>query len=153
MNRVEIVSEKISHIKRFNMRGNKTEFRIKKNNGSDDPLKWFKEGIKEIVQYVCNDLEDEDLVGFTFCGSLFKEFGPGWMNFKPAKDVKFNDIWDLLGSIFQSNTESVNTDTFCLAATSVRLPVGQGNHNRVLYNNYAVECAKKKRNSYHQKQR
>jgi hypothetical protein len=56
-------------------------------------------------------LEDEDLIGFTFCGSLFQEMGPGWMNYKPAKEVKFEDIWNLLGFIFQSNANSMNTES------------------------------------------
>lgn len=143
MNRFEIIKQQVTHVKRFNLYGNKIQFKIKRNNASEEPLESFKEGLKDVVKYVSDSVQENDLIGFTFCGEMFKEFGSGWMNFKPAKDVKFNDIWDLLGSIFQSNTESVNTDTFCLAATSVRLPSGQGNHNRSLFNNYAEECAKR----------
>ncbi len=54
MNCFEIVSEKISHIKRFNMRGNKIEFRLKRNNGSDDP-QVVQRGYKRnsVVCYKC----------------------------------------------------------------------------------------------------
>lgn len=65
---------------------------------------------------------------------MFKHHGPGWMSYKPAK---------VLSNIFQSNTEGLNTDTFCLAVTTVKLPKGTGRQTSKRYNNFTEECKKR----------
>lgn len=51
-----------------------------------------------------------------------------WQNFQPAKDVTVDAVWDLISSIYQSisNSMSLNTVTFCLGISSVKMPTGCG---------------------------
>lgn len=73
-------------------------------------------------------LNERDKIGFTFCGTspTFFERGPSWINFKNVADIVINDIRDMIVRIFQSNSEGLGTDTFCLTATVVEMPVGEG---------------------------
>lgn len=63
------------------------------------------------------------------------------IRFTPAKDINYEDVWGVISSIYQSNSVGLNTATFCLSVTSVRLPVGQGRVK--CYNTFEEECSKR----------
>lgn len=123
------------HVKRFNTKGNLIEFKVNEVPYGENPLSWFKKTVNEIIAYAMETVEPDDYIGLYFCSKDFKEKAPGWVNFRKAHSFTFGDIWNILNSVFQSNANSLNTDTFCIGVTSVRLPKGQGNGRR-FYNNY-----------------
>ena len=70
-----------------------------------------------------------DKIGFTLSGKSFLK-GDAWISFKNADQVKSDDTWSALGTIFQSNSKGLSTDTFTLKSTTVKLPMGSGRVRR-----------------------
>ena len=114
--------------------------------------------MENIVAYVLSEAGENDLVGFTFFSPEFKHRRPGWLRFKPAGEIKMEDLWGLLAAVFQSNSQGLDTGTllffiimviyhvshilgtFSLTTTIVERLVGRG---RVRFNHYTTfeeEC-------------
>lgn len=142
--RFNIVKDHLTVVKKFGIIGRKLEFIIAPIPKDDDPIRWIKNSIEDITQYAIQHINYQDHVGITFCGEnqSFKERGPGWIKFKPITDLKFSDIWDMIVKIFQSNSEGLHTDKFCINITAVNLPRGKGRNTK--YNNFDEECNKRK---------
>lgn len=133
-----IVRDNSSYVRRFSLKGRNVVFKIKPVPENENPVHWIKDAVRQIILYSVQDLQSTDKVGFTFSCDDFTN-GPGWFGFRNASDVKFSDIWAVLGGIFQSNSCGLNTNTFCLNVTSVSLPSGTGNRPKK-YASYAEEC-------------
>lgn len=121
-----ITKEQKRTIKKFNLVGNVVEFKLKDVPENQDALCWFKDGVNQLIEDALEGIEPNDYVGITFCSKDFLEKGPGFLTFRKASTLTFNDVWSILSKIFQSNANALNTDTFCLSVTSVRLPIGEG---------------------------
>lgn len=105
--RYNIIKDHMTNIKRFNVRGRKMEFQVKQVPENVEPIAWIKEAINEVITYGTKHILPTDKVGITFCGKSFEERGPGWINFRDAAEVKFEDIWEMISKIFQSNSEGM----------------------------------------------
>lgn len=125
MSRFVITKDNTQYSRRFKVSGRRVEFKIASVPHEEDPMSWIKGAVQDIVQQATEHVQPNDMVGFTFCGKAFQERGPGWVNFRPAREITFEDVWDMLARIFQSNSAGLSTDTFCLGVTTVRMPTGQ----------------------------
>ena len=141
MAKYAITTESTKTVRRFNMEGRTIQFRINAIPQDAEPVGWVKGAIQEIVERATSQLQPQDKVGVTFCSSSF-ERGPGYMPFKSAANLKLDDVWSIINGIYQSNSSSLNTDTFCMNVTSVRMPVGRGGVRRrtKFYNSFHEEC-------------
>ncbi|XP_055908156.1 uncharacterized protein LOC129942989 [Eupeodes corollae] len=144
--RFRIVSREVTTVKRFNIKGNKINFKIKPIPIDEEPTTWVRDAIEGIAEFVFKEIDGDDKVGVTFSGEGFSlERGSGWINFKSASEFQTKDFWDMIQKIFQSNSKGLNTDTFSMNVTTVKVPKGRGNRRgSSYYNNFDEECAKRK---------
>ncbi|XP_050512049.1 uncharacterized protein LOC126888071 [Diabrotica virgifera virgifera] len=143
MNKFLVTKDTFKKIRKFGLQGRTLEFKIRDVPQSEEPVGWVKKAIEEIVLKGTEGLEPTDQVGFTFCSKDFAR-GQGWMRFKPACEVTVDDIWDKISSIYQSNSTGLNTETFCLGITTVKLPAGKGGPRGRAYNSFNEECLKRR---------
>uniref|UniRef100_A0A1Y1L1R3 DNA-directed DNA polymerase n=1 Tax=Photinus pyralis TaxID=7054 RepID=A0A1Y1L1R3_PHOPY len=137
MEKFRILKDNTRKVRRFNLSGRTLEFKLKPIPKDANPIHWTKEAITQIVHKGVEGLSPQDMVGFSFCSKDFNK-GEGWMRFKVASDVTVDDVWDTISSIYQSNACGLNTETFCLRVTSVRLPSGLGRERK--YINFQEDC-------------
>ena len=138
-----IASEAVKTVRRYHLEGRTVQFRIKPIPQDVEPVGWVKGAIEEIVERSTSNLQPQDKVGITFCSSAF-ERGPGYMAFKNASQLTMEDIWEIINNIYQSNSSGLNTDTFCMNVTSIRMPAGTGGNRRInFYNTFEEECKKR----------
>ncbi|XP_030757090.1 uncharacterized protein LOC115882961 [Sitophilus oryzae] len=141
MEKFIVVKDSMKKVPRFGLTGRKVEFKIKPIPEGEDPMKWVKGAVEDILQKGTEGVAPNDQVGLSFCSKDFTR-GDGWMNFKTASEVTFDDAWKTISSIYQSNSTGLNTETFCLGVTAVKMPVGQG--RGVKYNSFHEECGMRK---------
>lgn len=139
MQNIDIVKNCEKNVRRFNLRGRTIEFKIKPVPSDENAISWVKDAIKQAVCSVTEDVQPNDKIGFSLCAKNFEK-GEVWINFQDAEKVTFNDIWGVLEKIYQSNSSGLDTDTFCLKATIVRLPKGKGRSRHNNYNSFIEEC-------------
>lgn len=142
MEKFEIITRGTKHVRRFRLSGTTLVFKIKKYPANEDPIAWVKDAMNPVVHHVCQDVEPQDKIGFTFCSGNYSK--DGWINFTDAANISAEDVWGILETIFQSNSSGLDTDTFRITATVVRLPRGRGRVGRNKYNNFEEECARRK---------
>lgn len=136
-----VVKDFSKNIRRFNLRGRTVEFKLKSVPANVEPVGWIKEALGDIIKHVTVDLLPTDQVAFNFgCNDLAR--GAGWVRFRPAGEITLNDVWDVISNVYQSNSSGLNTETFCLGITSVRMPTGKGRGKN--YNTFAEECGKRR---------
>lgn len=126
MNSFVIKNQYTKFIKRFQTRATVIDFKIKDIPKKEDPEKWVIESLKDIIKYATATLLPQDKVGISFCDTEFVERGPGYLSFRNFSQFNVFDVLNMISSIFQSNTEGLSTDTFCLSVTTVRMPTGTG---------------------------
>lgn len=129
----------VKKVKRFNLTGRTLEFKIKPVPKDVEPVGWVRDAVNQLIEKGTEGLEAGDQVGFNFCSKDFKR-GDGWIRFRPMEEVTYDDIWDMITGIYQSNNCGLNTETFCLGVTSVRMPVGKGKDRARCYNTFEEEC-------------
>ncbi|XP_031338670.1 uncharacterized protein LOC116167447, partial [Photinus pyralis] len=139
MRKFVIESEFEKNVKRFGLKGRSIQFRLKQIPPNENSILWIKNAIRQIITYACNKVSAEDMVGFTFCSKKFSR-GGGYLKFQRADSVYFEDIWELISSIYQSNSDGLSTETFCLEATIVRTPLGRGRSACSKYIGFEEEC-------------
>ena len=144
MAKFTITSEAVKTVRRFNLEGRTVQFRINSIPQDAEPVAWVKGAIQEIVAHATSHLQPNDKVGITFCSSAF-ERGPAYLAFKNASQLTMDDVWSIINSVYQSNSNGLNTDTFCMNVTSVRMPAGTGPHRRTkFYNTFDEESASRR---------
>uniref|UniRef100_A0A6P7HBJ7 Uncharacterized protein LOC114346644 n=1 Tax=Diabrotica virgifera virgifera TaxID=50390 RepID=A0A6P7HBJ7_DIAVI len=143
MNKFLVTKDTFKKIRKFGLQGRTLEFKIRAVPHSEEPVGWVKKAIEGIVLKGTEGLEPTDQVGFTFSSKDFAR-GQCWMRFKPASEVTVDDIWDKISSIYPSNSTGLNTETFCLGITTVKIPAGKGGQRGRAYNSFNEECSKRR---------
>ncbi|KAJ8972054.1 hypothetical protein NQ317_001524 [Molorchus minor] len=144
MEKFIIAKDFVKKVRRFSVKGRTIEFKIKPVPSNEEPVSWIKEAVNQVIHKGTQDLGPDDQVAFSFCSKDFKR-GDGWVRFRPVANVTYDDVWDVISNVYQSNSTGLNTDTFCLGVTSVKMPIGKGNDNRARqYNNFGEECSKRR---------
>ncbi|XP_018578028.1 uncharacterized protein LOC108916298 [Anoplophora glabripennis] len=143
MEKFVIVKDILKKVRRFNLMGRTLEFKIKPVAADKEPIAWIEEAVNQVIAKGIEDLGSGDQVAFSFCSKDFKR-GQGWVRFRPVEQVTYGDVWDIISSIYQSNSTGLDTETFCLGVTTVKMPVGRGKNRSHKYNNFEEECALRK---------
>lgn len=143
MEKFIIVKDVLKKVRRFNLIGRELEFKIKPLPVNEEPVSWIRKAINQVIQRGTEDLQPRDQVSFSFCCKDLKR-GEGWIRFRPAEEISYDDVWNVISSVYQSNSTGLNTDSFCLAITSVRMPTGRGKANTGRYNTFEEECRKRR---------
>ncbi|KAJ8915407.1 hypothetical protein NQ315_008296 [Exocentrus adspersus] len=141
MEKFVIAKDFVRKVRRFNLTGRTLEFKIKPIPSGSEPVSWIRDAINQVITKGIEGLHPEDQVAFSFCCKQFSR-GEGWLKFRAARDVTYDDVWKVISDIYQSNSSGLNTETFCLGVTSVKMPAGRGRGRN--YNSYNEECAKRK---------
>lgn len=127
--------------------GRKIKFKLNPVPVNQEPTSWVKDGINDIFAHALKNVSPTDKVGVTFSGKNFSvERGSGWLSFRECSKIRASDVWDMISKIFQSNSFGMNTEEFCLAVTSVKLPAGTGNTKKKtnMFNTYEEECIRRR---------
>ncbi|KAJ8913770.1 hypothetical protein NQ315_002676 [Exocentrus adspersus] len=140
MEKFVIAKDFVRKVRRFNLTGRTLEFKIKPIPGGAESVSWIRDAINQVIAKGIEGLHPEDQVAFSFCCKQFSR-GEGWLKFRAARDVTYDDVWKVISDIYQSNSSGLNTETFCLGVTSVKMPAGRGKGRN--YNSYNEECAKR----------
>ncbi|KAJ8909928.1 hypothetical protein NQ315_005647 [Exocentrus adspersus] len=140
MEKFVIAKDFVRKVRRFNLTGRTLEFKIKPIPGGAEPVSWIRDAINQVIAKGIEGLHPEDQVAFSFCCKQFSR-GEGWLKFRAARDVTYDDVWKVISDIYQSNSSGLNTETFCLGVTSMKMPTGRGKGRN--YNSYNEECAKR----------
>lgn len=131
-----------TYVKKFRMFGSKTTFKFSKPPADVDEFEWVRKGLAHLV----NEMKSKaagpnDYLGFTLRSLNFSNKEPGYVAFKPAREVEEDVIWTIFSGIIQSNQGSfTSSDTFTIEATVISLPVGSGPRRSGFYNNFQEEC-------------
>lgn len=51
---------------------------------------------------------------------------PAFMTFRTASKVKFQDVWDIIEAVLQSEPEALSSGKLTMVVTSVKTPMGPG---------------------------
>lgn len=105
-----------------------------------DTEEWVKSGIRLILSNISTDVDSDDKIGFTFSSANFHK--DAYLSFREARKVTFDDVWGLLGRIYQSNSEGFQTDVFRLSVTIVKSFKGMGRVKN--YITFKDECKARK---------
>ena len=141
MEKFIVTKDFLKKVRRFNLTGRTLEFKLKSVPEKVEPVGWVREAINQVIQKVTEGLQPSDRVGFSFCSKDFNR-GEGWIRFRPAEEISYEDVWNVISNVYQSNSAGLNTETFCLKVTTVRLPTGQGRGKA--YNSFDEECGMRK---------
>jgi hypothetical protein len=141
MDPVSIVSNSESYIKRFRLYGIKTTFKFNRVPEGVNEIDWLRRGFSSLVGTIKAHATETDYIGFTLTSLNLQTDRPGYVAYQPVNKVDEDTLWNIFGSIIQSNAESIkSTDTFRVEATRVNLPTGSGKRRPGYYNNFIEEC-------------
>ncbi|KAJ8912817.1 hypothetical protein NQ315_014400 [Exocentrus adspersus] len=119
----------VKTVRRFNLVGRILEFKIKSIPDGQEPVSSWQRGergsFNQVIAKRTEGLSPEDQVAFSFCSKDYKE-GDGWVPFRPVIEVTYDNVWKVISSIYQSNSTGLNSETFCLGVTSVKMFAGRG---------------------------
>ena len=141
MEKFIIIKDTIKNVRRFNLTGRSLDFKLKPVPPGEEPVSWVRDAIEQVVSRAVDNLLPTDQIGFSICSKDFRR-GEGWIPFNSIEKVSFDDVWDVISSIYQSNSCGLDTGSFCLGVTTIRLPTGTGRNPK--YNSFAEECNKRR---------
>lgn len=122
--RFRIIREVNRTVRPLRLTGRELKFKVNKAPEGVDEADHFRLAIRDIVNFVLSSVDDDDLVGMVFVSSTITQ--AGYLTLRKANTVTVDDLWTVISNIFQSNTEGINTDEFCLSVVTVTLPTGDG---------------------------
>ncbi|KAJ8909914.1 hypothetical protein NQ315_014921 [Exocentrus adspersus] len=141
MEKFLVVKDYMKTVRRYNLTARTVEFKIKPVPNGEEPVNWVRDAINQVIEAGTQNLQPEDQVSFSFCSKDFKR-GDGWIRFRPAHELTTEDVWKVISDIYQSNSAGLNTDTFCLGVTTVKMPKGRGRRRN--YNTFDEASSKQR---------
>ena len=126
--RFTVVQESENFVRRFQIVGRSIVLRV--NNPPDEcdnPMFWIELAMRDIHAYVISLVPDDDtvLVGVAIRSEHFLH-GTAGLSFRPPENFYYDDLWNLISSITQSNQHFQVDDSFILQITFISIPVGSG---------------------------
>lgn len=139
----EILQESETRTEKFSMKRKNILFKLKTVTEAyvSNPVLWIQKSVKALIDYIVREIEPDNRIGFTLSAEELPR--QTYLPFKMARNVTFEDIWHLISSLYQSNIEGLNTDTFRLTLTKINPPRGRGRKRTYYYNNFEEECRKR----------
>ena len=134
-----VVNKVVQKYPRFRTTGKTVYFKINPVPEGEEPVGWVLTALRELILFSTSELEPTDIVGFTFSSKDFTR-GRGWMPFKEASKISVEEILELIQGVYQSNSCGLQTGTFQLGVTSIRLPHGSGRPSTSKFTTFREEC-------------
>ncbi|KYB24697.1 Histone H4-like protein [Tribolium castaneum] len=114
-------------IKKFNLNSKCVTFTLKELTEEyfSNPLQWLKKAIDELLNYLGNDFQPEDIIGITMNNESFPQ-KPLGISFRKFSEISSDVILNVIGAVLQSNSTFFSNDQLEIRVDRVRLPTGRG---------------------------
>jgi len=99
MEKFIIIKDTIKKVRKYNLTGRNMEFKLKPVPKGAEPVSWIREGVNQVISKATDNLDPTDYVGFTFCSKEFSR-GEGWIRFRPASQINYEDVWNVISNIY-----------------------------------------------------
>lgn len=128
---IEIISNTSRFYRRFHLEGRNIALRIQPPPVDQDPMAWLQTALNSIFHLVTADRDPTDYIGITLHSEFFRQ-GPVGLSFRPISNFSIEDLWHIVYSVIQSNTDFTINETLVVSAALVTLPAGSGKQSNIL---------------------
>lgn len=122
---LHVIDEKERRYRRFGTIGKEYTVQIQTPPKNANALNWLEKAILALYELITNDREQEDYVGVTIASKYFKN-GVVWLSFRPVSDLNAEDLWSMIESVVQSNSDFTIDQSLVVTAAFVKIPTGSG---------------------------
>jgi len=126
--RIEIEDTMKRQYRRYNAVGTQLTVRLLPPADNSDPVGHFLASVKELFDYVLQDVSDEDMVGITIKNQVNQNDKPIGISFRRKDQLSGEVVWSIFEKVSQSNARFNALDTLVVTVHSVTIPVGYGKH-------------------------
>jgi hypothetical protein len=142
---VKFIDHHENYIRKFRLHATDFLFKFTNPPTGTNEFDWIRKGLSQIIKKAKADSSPSDYLGFKLESINLKSKEPGYVSFRPAKEISKDVLWQIFGGLLQSNAENIkSTDTFKVTVTRVNVPVGKGRVRPGMYNNFDEECKARK---------
>jgi hypothetical protein len=107
----------------FSTVGTQLTIRLLPPSDATDPVTHFLTSVIELFEYALRDCIDSDTVGITIRNKANEQDKPVGFSFRRKDQVSGEVIWNVLGSVAQSNARFGAMDRLIIVVHSVKIPV------------------------------
>lgn len=127
-----VVSEGEKYNNKFKMMGRNFVIKFNKpHNKNVNRVIYLADAVREIHDFLIARATDEnDFIGVSIRSPFFA-LGACGLSYRPLNNFLSDDLWELVGSVTQSNQEFKIDENFILEANYVNTPVGSGHPKRI----------------------
>ncbi|XP_025155139.1 uncharacterized protein LOC112588681 [Harpegnathos saltator] len=122
---IQIYDERMCKFRKFNILGREARIKIRPPPDDNDIVLYLENAFREIYAYAVNSVGLNDYVGLSFASADLTR-RPAGLSFRPARDLSYGDIWNLVSSLVQSAGGHDILEHFTVNVFNVTLPSGQG---------------------------
>ncbi|XP_031784800.1 myb-like protein X isoform X2 [Nasonia vitripennis] len=90
---------------------------------SINPIVWLELVIRDIYSYIISLCNENDMIGVSVRSLNFAR-GPGGLSLRLVNNFFYNDLWNLISGLAQSNEDFQIDESFILTLTLVNIPNG-----------------------------
>ncbi|OXU16227.1 hypothetical protein TSAR_005620, partial [Trichomalopsis sarcophagae] len=124
-NRFIIFQNNSHYISKYKLEGRRLILKIKPppEDGSINPIVWLELVIRDIYAYIISLCNDNDMIGVSVRSLNFAR-GPGGLSLRLVNNFFYNDLWNLISGLAQSNEDFQIDESFIMTLTLVNVPNG-----------------------------
>ena len=127
--RFKIVQEFEKRVDKFNVIGEETVIQIDEISNGENVLTWLETVMKDVHTYIMRNTSNDQFIGISIRCNNFTR-GSAGLSFRPASDLTYESIWDVIHKIYQSNESFVLAESFLLSVTRVNNICGKGRNKK-----------------------
>ena len=113
--------------RRFATQGHRVSFSIIEPRVGINSVLWVEAKIRDIHNYITEHVPGHSLIGISICNDRFSR-GMSGLSFRPVANFNYADLWNLIGSISQSNEILGIGEGLVLQMCYIEMPVGAGRY-------------------------
>ncbi|XP_031789570.1 uncharacterized protein LOC107981480 isoform X2 [Nasonia vitripennis] len=124
-NRFDIFQQNSHYISKYKIEGRRIVLKIRSppEDGSIKPIVWLELVIRDIYSYIISLCKENDMIGVSVRSLNFAR-GPGALSLRLVNNFFYNDLWNLISGLAQSNEDFQIDESFILTLTLVNIPNG-----------------------------
>ncbi|XP_031785061.1 uncharacterized protein LOC116417208 [Nasonia vitripennis] len=124
-NRFDIFQQNSHYISKYKIEGRRIVLKTRSppKDGSINPIVWLELVIRDIYSYIISLCNENDMTGVSFRSLNFAR-GPGGLSLRLVNNFFYNDLWNLISGLAQSNEDFQIDESFILTLTLVNIPNG-----------------------------
>ena len=116
--RFTIVQENSRFVDRFNFNGEETIVRINETPDGVNVISWLELTIKDLFAFIMRNSSTDQIIGLSIRSNNFAR-GSAGISFRPAADLSYETLWELISSVCQSQHDFIIDDSFTVSLTRV----------------------------------